>query len=660
MIPQRIGKYEVMGVLGRGGTAEVYRARHPRLDRYVAIKALHAYLADDPEFNARFEREAQNIAKLRHDNIIQVYDFDHDDETQTYYMVMELIEGPTVKDRLNELARAGKVLPLRESLRIAREAAEALAYAHRQNMIHRDVKPGNLMLAHNRVVLTDFGIAKLVTTKTITASGGMIGTPAYMSPEQGLGEAGDERSDLYSLGVILFQMLTGQLPYDADTPLAVVLKHLNDPVPPLRAINPSIPESVEAIVLRLMAKDPAERYQTADDLVVDLRRVEAEAPPIDVEMPVRIPPRVVGELETKTPLDLNVLSSRTGVSTTASGRKPPTGVRAFQGRGGRRIPPWVWIILLGLLLSGLVLVLLREQWMPLIGFMTATSTASLTPTAPPTLTASWTSAAEEQVATEEGITTNTPEVVVMPPVSETPSVTFTNTPAPSATDTATRQPSPTQIVPAVVTTAATASPTVSATRTPSLTPTLTPTLTVTRTPTASPTRTPTPTSTPTPTNTRRPTRTFTPTITLTPSLTPTPTIDVTRTLQLATQMMEMQTATTAACNFNYGILEQTPPDGDYWPAGRAYERRITLINTGTCPWERNTSLTFIRGENFNVGSYIFIRSRVNVGETITIVFSGRTPTAQLGLLSGVWELRTPGQIRIGEPLQISIWVFQQG
>ncbi|MCS7070150.1 MAG: protein kinase, partial [Anaerolinea sp.] len=272
---RRFGKYEVVERLGRGGMAEVYRAYHPTLDRYVAIKVLHPFLADDPEFTSRFEKEARHIARLRHENIVQVYDFENDAETETYFMVMELIDGRTLKDIIAEQVERGTLLPLKESLRIVREAAQALAYAHSQKMIHRDVKPANLMIDQTgRVVLTDFGIAKIVTGVQFTQSGGMIGTPVYMSPEQGLGEAGDERSDLYSLGVILFQLVTGRLPYDAETPLAVILKHLNDPIPSARQFNPRLPEAVDRIIERLLAKSLDDRYPNAQELIRDLEQVE--------------------------------------------------------------------------------------------------------------------------------------------------------------------------------------------------------------------------------------------------------------------------------------------------------------------------------------------------------------------------------------------------
>ena len=194
MSRKTLGKYEIIERIGRGGMAEVYRGYHAALDRYVAIKLLHPFLADDPEFKDRFENEARNVAKLKHPNIVQVYDFEYDAEGDSYYMVMEMINGPTLKDRLFDLGDLGERFTIAEAIRITRAAAEALAYAHQRNMIHRDVKPANLMLDEDhRVVLTDFGIAKIVTGAQFTASGGMVGTPAYMAPEQGLGEAGDER-----------------------------------------------------------------------------------------------------------------------------------------------------------------------------------------------------------------------------------------------------------------------------------------------------------------------------------------------------------------------------------------------------------------------------------------------------------------------------------
>ncbi|HLA45518.1 MAG TPA: protein kinase, partial [Aggregatilineales bacterium] len=294
MAKKTLGKYEIIDRLGRGGMAEVYRAYHAQLDRYVAIKLLHPFLAEDAEFKERFEREAKNIASLRHPHIVQVFDFDFDEAGDSYYMVMELIEGSTLKDLLFELSSTGQLLAFERSIQITRESAQALAYAHRNSMIHRDVKPANLMIDErdNRVVLTDFGIAKIVNSSQFTASGGMVGTPAYMSPEQGMGESGDERSDLYSLGVIMYQMITARLPFDAETPLGIILKHLNEPLPPPREINPNIPEWLDAVVRKTLEKEPDDRFSTSDEFVAALdagergERINFDAPSIAVDTPV--------------------------------------------------------------------------------------------------------------------------------------------------------------------------------------------------------------------------------------------------------------------------------------------------------------------------------------------------------------------------------------
>ncbi|MCZ7538670.1 MAG: protein kinase [Anaerolineae bacterium] len=280
MSRRNLGKYEIIDRIGRGGMAEVYRGYHAALDRYVAIKLLHSFLADDPEFKERFEREARSVARLKHPNIVQVYDFEHDADSDSYYMVMEFINGPTLKDRLFDLSAAGSLLPVAEAVRIIKTAAHALAYAHERKMIHRDVKPANLMLDEDgRVVLTDFGIAKIVTGAHITSSGGMIGTPAYMAPEQGLGQAGDERADIYSLGVILYQLLTGRLPFDASTPLAIILKHVNEPLPLPRQFVPDLPADLEAVVWRALEKDPEARFQSAHEFAAALDALDVSAEP---------------------------------------------------------------------------------------------------------------------------------------------------------------------------------------------------------------------------------------------------------------------------------------------------------------------------------------------------------------------------------------------
>jgi predicted Ser/Thr protein kinase len=273
LVGQTIGKYRIIEHLGRGGMAEVYKAYQPSLDRYVALKLMHAFLAGDQDFISRFEREAKNVAALRHSNIVQVYDFDV--QNGTPYMVMEFIEGGTLKTHLEELVREGKALSISEAVRIMREVGGALAYAHQRNMIHRDVKPANVLLEKGgRVILTDFGIAKILTGPSYTVTGATIGTPAYMSPEQGLGKPGDHRSDLYAMGVMLYQLTTGQLPFEADTPLAVMLKHVSEPLPMPRVVKPELPEGMERIILKAMAKNPDDRFQSADEMLAQLDNLD--------------------------------------------------------------------------------------------------------------------------------------------------------------------------------------------------------------------------------------------------------------------------------------------------------------------------------------------------------------------------------------------------
>ncbi len=256
--------------------AEVYKAYQPSLDRYVAIKVMHAFLARDPDFLGRFEREAKSVAALQHPNIIQVHDFDVHNGMP--YMVMEFVEGGTLKTRVENLARLNEVLPLAETVRIVREVGRALSYAHQRSMIHRDVKPANVLLGSGgRVILSDFGIAKILTGPSFTMSGATVGTPSYMSPEQSLGQPGDHRSDIYALGVVLYQLGTGQLPYMADTPMAVMLKQVNAPLPNPRAVRPDLPEGLERIILKALAKNPEDRFQTADEMLAHLDNLETAA-----------------------------------------------------------------------------------------------------------------------------------------------------------------------------------------------------------------------------------------------------------------------------------------------------------------------------------------------------------------------------------------------
>lgn len=269
------GKYQLRERLGRGGMADVYKAYQPGMDRFVAVKLLHGHLADSENFIQRFRREAQSVGQLRHPNILQVIDFDV--EGDVYFMVMEYIKGDTLKAYIQE---KGALSP-DEALRIAEQLADALAYAHSHQMIHRDIKPANVMFTdklRNHPVLTDFGIARIISDSGLTASGAFVGTPAYMPPEAGRSEPVDERSDIYSLGIMIYEMLTGKVPFDADTPFAVVMKHVNEPLPSIRRFNAQLPDSVERILLKALSKDPTDRFQTAADFKIALKKARESLP----------------------------------------------------------------------------------------------------------------------------------------------------------------------------------------------------------------------------------------------------------------------------------------------------------------------------------------------------------------------------------------------
>jgi tRNA A-37 threonylcarbamoyl transferase component Bud32 len=281
---QNLGKYRVLEALGRGGMARVYRAYHPQLDRYVAIKVLRSDLVEEEEFLARFKREARAVAALRHPNIVQVFDFDA--RGDLYYMVMELLEGDTLARRLDDYRLREERMPWGETVRILLDVLDGLAYAHSEGMIHRDVKPANILLTRRgQAVLTDFGIAQIIGGTRYTISGALMGTLSYMSPEQGLEGHCDVRSDIYSLGIVLYEMLLGDPPFDAETPLAILMKHVNDPLPLPRQVDPSIPEPLERVVLRALAKRSNDRYQSAEEMALALRAASEE---VGLALPERI------------------------------------------------------------------------------------------------------------------------------------------------------------------------------------------------------------------------------------------------------------------------------------------------------------------------------------------------------------------------------------
>lgn len=270
---QTLGRYRLEELIGQGGMAQVFKAWDPNTGRYVAIKVLHPHLVEETDFKERFDREGKLIASLQHANIVGIYDFDQQ-TTATgtlHFMVMPYITGPTLKARLQDLRQRDELLANNAIVRIIEGIARALDYAHAKDMIHRDIKPGNILFDEaNNPLLTDFGLARLTFGERLTQSGVTSGTPAYMAPEQGLGQPGDARSDIYSLGIILHELLTNSLPFSADTSLGLLMKHINEPLPSPRSIVPDITPAVEAVVYRATAKDPDSRYPSAGAMATEL------------------------------------------------------------------------------------------------------------------------------------------------------------------------------------------------------------------------------------------------------------------------------------------------------------------------------------------------------------------------------------------------------
>jgi hypothetical protein len=307
LVGRQIDNYRVDLLLGEGGMGSVYRAQDVNLARPVALKVMHPQFANQPEFRQRFLQEAQAAARLGdHPSIVNIYDFGH--EGNVFYMVMEYVPGSSLGTYIKHVQQNQQVVKLSESLLVLAQVADALGYAHRSKVIHRDIKPDNVLLKPMpdagkkpglpvRAVVTDFGLAKLLEGGVQTRTGTFMGTLPYMSPEQCLGRPLDGRSDLYSLGIMLFQLATGQLPFDIKSPTEAVVKHINEPPPAPQSIRPGVPESVAAVIEKSIAKKPSERYQTGEDMAAALR--DAAGGLTDADVTQFAPPQTVMSLATR-------------------------------------------------------------------------------------------------------------------------------------------------------------------------------------------------------------------------------------------------------------------------------------------------------------------------------------------------------------------------
>ncbi|MDQ2910442.1 MAG: Stk1 family PASTA domain-containing Ser/Thr kinase [Actinomycetota bacterium] len=331
------GRYRIIRKLGAGGMADVYLAEDQELGRRVAIKILNDRHAADDSFIERFRREAKNAAGLSHPNIVSIYD--RGEAEGTYYIAMEYLDGRSLK----ELIVGRGPAPIKVAIDYARQILAALAAAHKQGIVHRDIKPHNVLIGpEGRLKVTDFGIARSGASQ-MTEVGSIIGTAQYLSPEQARGAPVDQTSDLYSVGVVLYEMLTGQVPFTGDTPLEIAMKHLSEVPRPPSELRPEVPHDLDSVVLRALAKEPSERYQSAEEMDADLARV-AEGLPVDPATEEAATSVLSGSgLLAAAPT--SVITRPGGPSRPAPpGRTPPAGYYGYEGPPRRRRPVWPWVL----------------------------------------------------------------------------------------------------------------------------------------------------------------------------------------------------------------------------------------------------------------------------------------------------------------------------
>jgi len=409
-----LDRYEVGRLLGAGGMAEVFEGRDRLLARRVAIKVLQAQFVRDPSFLIRFKREAQAAASLSHPNIVGVYDTGTEDGT--HFIVMEFVDGRTLKD----VIRAEGPLYPERAAEICADVCGALIAAHARGLIHRDIKPGNVMLTPDgKVKVMDFGIARATTSETITQTAAVVGTAQYISPEQAQGQAVDYRSDLYSVGCCLFEMLTGTVPFTGATPVAIAYRHVReDPTPP-RMLNPDVPAPLEAICLKAMAKLPDNRYQTAAEMHDDLQRFRNG-------QPVQATPLLDPAATTQA-----IQRGDGGADPTAMLGEPVSADRASryaepEEEERRTSVGWIVVSLLALVAVGLAAFFITRA-------LTRDDTPSATTLAPTTTQQQTTTTAEPTTTEPPTTTTEPPTTTTQPPTTTTQPPTTTAPPTTAAT-----------------------------------------------------------------------------------------------------------------------------------------------------------------------------------------------------------------------------------
>jgi len=361
-VGENVGPYRIIEQFGQGGMATVFKAYHASLDRYVALKALHPAFNQDPNFEARFQREARVVAKLEHPNIVPIYDYAEHEKRP--YLVMKFIEGITLKARMDQ-----GPLTSEEVTRIVEAVGSALAYAHKHGVLHRDIKPSNVLLASDgQIYLADFGLARIAQSGESTLSSDMImGTPQYISPEQAMGRSDlDQRTDLYSFGVMLYEMVVGKVPFNADTPFSIIHDHIFSPLPLPRTINPYVPEAVERVLLKALAKERDDRFEDAGQLISafgdawitkSVPKQEADATLLRVNRDDAKPTENLDATNVSSEPVSAEASVASSLEKAVSVEKKSMATETIASAGKKR-SPWIWIgaaVIVILCLGGLVI-----------------------------------------------------------------------------------------------------------------------------------------------------------------------------------------------------------------------------------------------------------------------------------------------------------------